>query len=92
MKHTQAMPNRTFSADELLMKGGAEGQANETRMELLFSASDGMTTEDAVLYLEYGAEMVKLLRNIIDEWESPDGVTWHDVEGVYELIAKMEGK
>lgn len=32
-----------------------------TRMQLIADAADGMTTKQAVAYLKYGAEMVKML-------------------------------
>ena len=40
---------------------GPDAKANANHIEALWNAADGMTTEQAVAYLEHGAEMERFL-------------------------------
>jgi hypothetical protein len=64
-----------------------EANANAEKAEALWNAADGMTTEEAVRYLEYGREMVE----IANEWlaHGPNGSFRSRLRNI---LTKLEGK
>jgi hypothetical protein len=68
-----------------------EAHANAERLELVWNAADGMTTEQAVRYIEHGAEMERLLTFAFHAMRSA-GIERIVVKEMEKLIAKMEGK
>lgn len=111
MKHTQGLADKVGTS--IVRFGDAfkfsvdiatcEKEEDAKRMYSLWNASNGMTTEQAVRYLEHGAEMeqeLKEARGIIRECAiSLEGESVSYAERVSEyadainnLIAKMEGK
>jgi hypothetical protein len=64
---------------------------NADRIASLWNAANGMTTEEAVRYLEHGREMVKLLNETKGEFLS-DGTHSNLFYEIVELIDELEGK
>jgi hypothetical protein len=62
-------------------------KANAEHIEALWNAADGMTTEEAVKYLEHGRQMVQML---VDYKESSNSV--YITDKVNNLLAKLEAK
>jgi hypothetical protein len=68
-----------------------EWEGNAIHMKAIWNAAEGMTTEQAVRYLEHGAEMVKTMETLMNTLQLASNGEW-DNTVVKDLIAKMEGK
>ena len=92
------VPRLAFKEEDHSNKGhilaefyGPDRLANKERTKLIWNASNGMTTEEAVRYLEHGKEMESVLRDTLQilfrDTACPDahGKIW-------QLLATMEGK
>lgn len=72
-----------------------EAEANAERVFDFWNATDGMTTEEAVRYLEHGREMVEALATCYSSMlnENPTFLNRRWLRNVIKtLLAKLEGK
>lgn len=90
MKHTQEKIEIDNGYKLAWLLTNDRWEENRERISALWNAADGMTTEEAVRYLEHGREIEAMLWDIYDDLEVTSAVE------LGELIrkirkAKMEG-
>jgi hypothetical protein len=69
---------------------GKKWEANQHRIVALWNAADGMTTEEAVRYLEHGPEMVEIIRRLHDK---QTGAVDHNIMlDAIKILTTMEDK
>jgi hypothetical protein len=101
MTHTNVELDDIYDLNKIL--GDSNWEGNMNRIYALWNAANGMTTEEAVRYIEHGREMVQLMEaiagfmnagNIISD--TPDRDKSHTVNStcraLHNLLAKLEGK
>ena len=66
-----------------------EAQANAERLELIWNAADGTTNEQAVRYLEHGAQAIEAMKLFS---KKPNTLSIGKQTYVESIIANMEGK